>query len=288
MATHLLSRIESMMPKLSKGQKAIANYIENHYESAAFMTAAKLGETVGVSESTVVRFAVEIGYDGYPKLQHAIREMIRDRLTSVQRIDVTENRMTSDNVLDSILNQDIEKIRHTLEETSREDFKSAVNAVVNARNIYIFAVRSTSALASFLGYYFQLIFNNVRVINAASKTEIYENLFRIDGNDVFIGISFPRYSVSAIQAMRFAKGRGATTIALTDGSGSPIVPSADFALFARSDMASVVDSLVAPLSMINALIAATVIAKKGEVIKTFQQLEQIWDEYDIYLKSEED
>lgn len=288
MSTHFLSKIESRMSKLSKGQRAIADYIINHYENAAFMTAAKLGVAVGVSESTVVRFAVELGYDGYPKMQSAIQEMLRDKLTSVQRIEITENKITTDNALDTVLEQDIEKIRRTLEETSREDFKAAVKSIVNARNIYIFAVRSSSALANFLGYYFELIFENVRVISTTGKAQIYEKLFRIDKNDVMIGISFPRYSSSAVQAMRFAKDAGASVIAITDSLSSPLVEPADHILLARSDMASVVDSLVAPLSLINALIAATVIEKKDDVIKTFNRLEGKWDEYEIYLKHEEE
>ncbi|MGN0517392.1 MAG: MurR/RpiR family transcriptional regulator [Acutalibacteraceae bacterium] len=288
MSKHFLSKIESRMPNLSKGQRAIADYIINHYENAAFMTAAKLGIAVGVSESTVVRFAVELGYDGYPKMQSAIQEMLRDKLTSVQRIEITENKITTDNALDTVLEQDIEKIRRTLEETSREDFKAAVKSIVNARNIYIFAVRSSSALANFLGYYFELIFENVRVINTTGKAQIYEKLFRIDKNDVMIGISFPRYSSSAVQAMRFAKDAGASVIAITDSLSSPLVAPADHVLLARSDMVSVVDSLVAPLSLINALIAATVIEKKDDVIKTFNMLEGKWDEYEIYQKHEEE
>lgn len=288
MSKHFLSKIESRMPNLSKGQRAIADYIIKHYENAAFMTAAKLGVAVGVSESTVVRFAVELGYDGYPKMQSAIQEMLRDKLTSVQRIEITENKITTDNALDTVLEQDIEKIRRTLEETSREDFKAAVKSIVNARNIYIFAVRSSSALANFLGYYFELIFENVRVINTTGKAQIYEKLFRIDKNDVMIGISFPRYSSSAVQAMRFAKDAGASVIAITDSLSSPLVAPADHVLLARSDMVSVVDSLVAPLSLINALIAATVIEKKDDVIKTFNMLEGKWDEYEIYQKHEEE
>lgn len=288
MSTHFLSKIESRMPNLSKGQRAIADYIINHYENAAFITAAKLGAAVGVSESTVVRFAVELGYDGYPKMQSAIQEMLRDKLTSVQRIEITKNKITTDNALDIVLEQDIEKIRRTLEETSREDFRAAVKSIVSARNIYIFAVRSSSALANFLGYYFELIFENVRVINTTGRAQIYEKLFRIDKNDVMIGISFPRYSSSAVQAMRFAKDAGASVIAITDSLSSPLVGPADHVLLARSDMASVVDSLVAPLSLINALIAATVVEKKDDVIKTFNRLEGKWDEYEIYLKHEEE
>ena len=285
MTEHLLSRIESKMPSFSKGQKRIAAFIEEHYDRAAFMTASKLGKTVGVSESTVVRFATELGYSGYPKLQTAMQEMIRDKLTSVQRIDVTTNRIGDSDVLDAIMNQDIDKIRRTLEETSHEDFDSAVKSIVNARRIYIFGVRSTASLAQFLGYYFGLIFDNVRVITDTSKTHTYEQLFRIDKNDVMIGISFPRYSTMAVESMTLARERGANVIAITDSMVSPLVAAADEVLIARSDMASVVDSLVAPLSLINALIVATVLEKKDEVTDTFKELELVWNHQGVYDKS---
>ena len=204
MITHLLTRIDLMMNGFSKGQKRIALYIEEHYDKAAFMTASKLGETVGVSESTVVRFATELGYDGYPKLQKAMQEMIRNKLTSVQRIEVTSGRIGDGNVLDSVLNQDIEKIRRTIEETSHEDFLRAVDEICAAKRIYIFGVRSTGAIASFLAYYFELIFdNNVILINTTSPSSTYEHIFRITEEDVMIGISFPRYSSTAIEAMNF-------------------------------------------------------------------------------------
>lgn len=282
MVEHLLTRIEMNINNFSKGQKRIANYIEEHYDTAAFMTAAKLGKTVGVSESTVVRFANELGYEGYPKLQKAMQEMIRDKLTSVQRIDVTSTRIGNNNILDAIMNQDIEKIRRTLEETSREDFEKAVKSIVKASRIYIFGVRSTSYLAQFLGYYFGLIFDNVRVITDTSKTHTYEQLFRIGKDDIMIGISFPRYSSMAVEAMSLARQRGANVIALTDSMVSPLVAAADEVLIARSDMASVVDSLVAPLSLINALIVATVLEKKEEVTDTFQELELIWNHQGVY------
>ncbi|MEE3334112.1 MAG: MurR/RpiR family transcriptional regulator [Ruminococcus sp.] len=282
MVEHLLTRIEVNMNSFSKGQKRIANYIEKHYDQAAFMTASKLGKTVGVSESTVVRFATELGYSGYPKLQRAMQEMIRDKLTSVQRIDVTTNRIGDDDVLDSIMNQDIDKIRRTLEETSHDDFNSSVKAIVNARRIYIFGVRSTASLAQFLGYYFGLIFDNVRVITDTSKTHTYEQLFRISKEDVMIGISFPRYSTMAVESMSLARERGANVIAITDSMVSPLVAAADHILIARSDMASVVDSLVAPLSLINALIVATVLEKKDEVTDTFRELELVWNHQGVY------
>lgn len=279
---HLLTRIELNIKKLSKGQKKIANFIEEHYDRAAFMTASKLGATVGVSESTVVRFATELGYEGYPKLQKAMQEMIRDKLTSVQRIDVTSARIGDNDVLETIMNQDIDKIRRTLEETSREDFNEAVSSIVNARRIYIFGVRSTASLAQLLGYYFGLIFDNVRVITDTSKTHTYEQLFRIGKEDVMIGISFPRYSTMAVEAMSLARDRGANVIAITDSMVSPLVATSDEVLVARSDMASVVDSLVAPLSLVNALIVATVLEKKEEVTDTFKELELVWNHQGVY------
>lgn len=288
MVTHLLTRIDLMMNTFSKGQKRIALYIEEHYDKAAFMTASKLGETVGVSESTVVRFAAELGYDGYPKLQKAMQEMIRNKLTSVQRIEVTSNRIGNENVLDSVLSQDIEKIRRTIDETSHEDFNKAVDAICNANRIYIFGVRSTAAIANFLGYYFELIFDNVRVITNSSHTATYEHIFKITDRDVLIGISFPRYSTMAVEAMNFARSRGAHAIAITDSMGSPLVESADSILIARSDMASIVDSLVAPLSLINALIVATVLKKKDDVSDTFRQLELVWNREGVYANHDQD
>lgn len=282
MTTHLLTRIDLHMNTFSKGQKRIALYIEEHYDKAAFMTASKLGATVGVSESTVVRFATELGYDGYPKLQKAMQEMIRNKLTSVQRIEVTSSRIGDSNVLDSVLTQDIEKIRRTIEEISHEDFNKAVEKICEAERIYIFGVRSTAAIANFLAYYFELIFDNVRVINTTSATTTYEHIFRITDKDVMIGISFPRYSSMAVQAMDFARSRGAHAIAITDGMTSPLVKSADSILIARSDMASIVDSLVAPLSLINALVVATVLKKKDEVSDNFRSLEHIWNQNGIY------
>lgn len=288
MSENLLSLINERMSSFSKGQKLISNFITEHYDKAAFMTASKLGSTVGVSESTVVRFATELGYDGYPKMQKAMQEMIRDKLTSVQRIEVTKNRIGRDNILENVLNQDIEKIRRTIAETSSEDFSNAVSAIAKAKTIYIFAVRSASALASFLGYYYSLIFSDVKVIDNYGSAEIYEKLFRISENDVIIGISFPRYSNAAVKAMTFAKRRGAKVIALTDSMASPLASLSDYVLIAKSDMASVVDSLVAPLSMINALIVATVIELDDEVEKTFSSLENIWEEYDVYRSNHEE
>lgn len=286
MVTHLLGRIDMKLGSMSKGQKLIARFIEQHYDQAAFLTASKLGELVGVSESTVVRFATEIGYSGYPELQKAMQEMIKDKLTSVQRIDVTAAKIDNNDVLETVLNQDIQKIRRTIEETSRDDFKRAVKAIINAEHIYIYGARSASALANFLGYYFGLIFDNVHIITTGSRSGVYESLFRISDKDALIGISFPRYSSVSVNAMSFAHSRGASTISITDNMLSPLVPHSSSVLIARSDMASVVDSLVAPLSLINALIVATVIEKKDDVKATFEALESVWNEQGVYASSE--
>ena len=284
---NLMERVNEAFDGLSKRQKLIAEYIINHYDKAAYMTASRLGDTVGVSESTVVRFAVEIGYDGYPELQKAMQEMIRDKLTSVQRIDVAHDRINSEDILTSVLNQDIKLIKKTIEENNSESFERSVDYLLEARKIYIFAVKSSFALARFLGYYLELIFGNVKIIETTSKSEMYEQLFRTGENDVMIGISFPRYSSSTMEAVQFASQQGAKVIAITDSMSSPVTKIADCVLIAKSDMASVVDSLVAPLSLINALIVATVSKKRDEVTHTFRQLENIWDRYNIYLKNGE-
>ncbi len=280
----LAVRIQKKMSEFSKGQKLIAKYIEEHYDKVAFMTASKLGATVGVSESTVVRFATEIGYTGYPELQEAMQEMIRNKLTSVQRMEVTANRIGDSDVLDSVFGQDIDIIRRTMEETSHEAFYDAVDSIIGARKIYILGTRSSLALATFLSYYFNLIFENVLLIQSTSEGEIFEQMIRIDSRDVVIGISFPRYSRKAVKAMDFAHKRGATVVAITDSSLSPLAKPADNLLLARSDIASIVDSLVAPLSLINALIVTTALKKSGEVSQVFKRLEDIWDEYGVYEK----
>lgn len=285
MQTDILTAISEKQPKLSKGQKLIAEYILNHYDRAAFMTASKLGTVVGVSESTVVRFAFELGYDGYPGLQKTLQEMIRNRLTSVQRIEVANEQIGTGEVLDKVLNLDIERIRRTLEETDRVTFKGAVESLLKARVIYILGARSASPIARFLAFYFQLIFPNVRLVDAASTGEVFEQVLRIDERDVIIGISFPRYSKRTSTALHFAKEHKATVIAITDSASSPLVKYADFFLQARSDMASFVDSLVAPLSLVNALIVAVGLKKSEDLKETFDSLEKIWDAYDVYEKS---
>lgn len=280
----MIKRIQENLNKMSKGQKLIANYITNHYEKAAFMTAARLGEVVGVSESTVVRFAIELGYDGYPKLQKVLQELIKSKLTSIQRIEVSANRISEDNILKSVLQSDMEKIKLTLEEIDQSSFNRIVECVLKAKKIYILGVRSSAPLASFLGFYFNLIFDNVRLVHTTSVSEMFEQILRTSEGDVVIGISFPRYSKRTVKAMQFVKSQGATVIAITDSHESPLATYADHAIIARSDMASFVDSLVAPLSVINALIVAIGARKKESVYLTFEKLETIWDEYQVYEK----
>ena len=283
----ILAVIQENAPTFSKGQRKIANFILESYDKAAFMTASRLGKKVGVSESTVVRFASELGYDGYPDMQRSLQKMIRNRLTTVQRIEVTNDRLGDQDLLSMVLQSDIDKIRLTLEELDRTSFDQAVDAIVSARKIYIIGVRSSAAIAAFLHFYCNLIFDNVVLVSANTASEIFESLLRVGEGDVVIGVSFPRYSSRTVQAMSFARDRGAVTIAITDGEASPLAPICTYSLMARSDMASFVDSLVAPLSLVNALLVAVSWRKNDELARTFRSLEDIWDEYGVYEKVQE-
>ena len=286
MSRDILGTIQNSMSGFSKGQKLIGRYILDNYDKAAFMTASKLGKTVNVSESTVVRFAAELGYDGYPAMQKALQEMIRSKLTTVQRIEVSNDRMSDQDVLSKVVQSDIEKLRMSLEEMSREEFSTVVDAIVGARKIYILGVRSSAALSDFLTFYFNLIFDNVSQIQTTLASEMFEQMLRVGKEDVVIGISFPRYSTRTVRAMEFARDQGATVVAITDSELSPLYDTANYRLLAKSDLASFVDSLVAPLSIINALIVAIGRKKSVEVTNTFERLEQIWDEYKVYEKVE--
>ncbi len=283
----ILTAIQENMHTFSKGQRKIASFILESYDKAAFMTASRLGKRVGVSESTVVRFAFELGYDGYPDMQRSLQKMIRNRLTSVQRIEVTNDRLGDQDLLSMVLQSDIEKIRQTLEELDRDSFEQTVDAIVSARKIYIIGVRSSASIASFLHFYFNLIFENVVLVSANTASETFESLLRVGEGDVVIGISFPRYSSRTVQAMSFARDRGAATVAITDSESSPLIPISRYALMARSDMASFVDSLVAPLSLVNALLVAVSQRKNEDLANTFHTLEKIWDEYGVYEKVQE-
>ena len=283
----ILVLIQENMNTFSKGQKRIAAFILDSYDKAAFMTASRLGKKVGVSESTVVRFAAELGYDGYPDMQKSLQKMIRNRLTSVQRIEVTNDRSGDQDLVSMVLQSDMEKIRLTLEELDRSAFDNAVKAIVSAKRIYIIGVRSSAAIASFLGFYFNLIFDNVVNVTAGTASEMFEHLLRVGEDDVVIGVSFPRYSSRTVQAMSFARDRKATTVAITDSEASPLAPICKYTLKARSDMASFGDSLVAPLSLVNALLVAVSRAKNDDLANTFQTLERIWEDYGVYEKVQE-
>lgn len=286
MASDVLAKIQAGMGGFSKGQRLIANYITTSFDKAAFMTASKLGKTVNVSESTVVRFAVELGYEGYPSLQKALQDLVRNKLTSVQRLEVASDRIGGQDLLTMVMHTDMEKIRATLEEIDRAAFYAVVDAILTARKIYILGVRSSSAVADFLGYYLSLMQDNVQLIHATSTSEAFEQIVRVGAEDVVIGVSFPRYSSRTVKAMRYAHDRGATVIALTDSRESPIAAYADHALLAKSDMISLVDTLVAPLSVVNALLVAVSQRREKELTRTFADLERIWDEYEVYEKVE--
>lgn len=288
MTNDILSNLQTGFATFSKGQRRIAKYIYETYDKAAFMTASKLGRTVGVSESTVVRFAMELGYDGYPSMQKALQEMILNKLTSVQRIEVAQERMGDQDVLSLVLESDAEKIHRTLEGVDRESFQAAVNAILRARKIFILGVRSSSSLANFLGYYLNYMFQNVHLITSAGTGEMMERLVGVTPEDAVIAISFPRYSIATVRGAQFCRAVGAVVIGVTDGGASPVGQSSDYVLAAKSDMVSLVDSLVAPLSLINALIVATAARREKELTKTFENLEHIWDEYNVYEKLEEE
>ena len=282
----LSNRINESYSKLSKGQKLLATYITDNYDKAVFLTAAKLGEVVGVSESTVVRFAMHLGYRGYPEFQSALEELVRNKLNSIQRMEVTYGRISQSKILESVLKSDAEKINSTLEKIDQAAFEMAVDTILNAKHIYIIGIRSCAPLASFLGFYLNLICEDVTAVNTNSSSEIFEQLIRIGEDDVIIGISFPRYSMRTLKALEFASNRKAKVITLTDSVHSPMTLYSSCNLIARSDMASIVDSLVAPLSVVNALVVALCMKKQKEVISTLERLEQIWDEYQVYSKDE--
>ena len=288
MPKDILSLINHRMSTFSKGQKLIANYILSSYDKAAFMTASKLGKTVRVSESTVVRFAAELGFDGYPAMQKALQEMIRNKLTSIQRMEVSNDLIGNQDILSMVMQSDMEKIRLTLEETDRESFDASVKAIIQAKRVYILGVRSSGALAGFLAFYFGLIFDNVIHVGESSTGELFDQMVRIGEGDVIIGLSFPRYSQRTVKGLQFARDRGATVIAITDSEASSVAKTATHLLLAKSDMASFVDSLVAPLSMINALLVAVARQRTDEVAKTFEQLESIWRDYEVFVSLEDE
>ncbi|MGN0641926.1 MAG: MurR/RpiR family transcriptional regulator [Huintestinicola sp.] len=287
MQNSLLVQLTDSLPKLSKGHKKIAEYILSHYDKAAFMTASKLGAIVGVSESTVVRFATELGYEGYPEMQKALKEFTSNKLTTVQRMDVMNDQFAGEDILTRVLNFDIEQIRKTMDEINKEDFYATVDALSKAKNIYVIGARSASVLARFIVFYFNIMFDNVKIIHTTSTSEMFEQILNIGKDDIMIGVSFPRYSKHTVKAFKYASENGAKVIAITDSKASPLAKYADHLLLAHSDMASFADSLVAPMSLINALITAVGLQKREYVSANFERLERIWDKYEVYEKSDD-
>lgn len=284
---NLPALLNEKLPKLSKGHKKIAEYILNHYDKAAFMTASKLGNIVGVSESTVVRFATELGFEGYPEMQKALKEFTSNKLTTVQRMNVMNDQLAGEDVLGRVMNFDIDQIRKTLDEIDRDEFNTTVDALVNAKNIYVIGARSASVLARFIVFYFNIMCDNVKIIHTTSTSEMFEQILNIGKGDIMMGVSFPRYSKHTVKAFRYAHENGAKVIAITDSKASPLAKYADHLLLAHSDMSSFADSIVAPMSLINALISAVGMRKQEYVQHNFERLEQIWDEYEVFEKSDD-
>ncbi|PKK39242.1 Transcriptional regulator, RpiR family [Clostridiaceae bacterium JG1575] len=278
----LMRVIQSKFTRLSKGQKMIADYILKHYDKAAFMTAAKLGQSVGVSESTVVRFAIELGYEGYPDLQKSLQELVKTRLTAVQRLELTNDLVDEKNALKGVLKADMENIRATMEKVNQSTFYAVVDAILSARRIYIIGLRSSKALSEFLGFYLNLILNNVTVLSSG-MSDIHEQMLYLGPEDVIIGISVPRYSIKTVEVLSFARERGAKVMCLTDSLLSPLAAISDLTLIAQSNMASFVDSLVAPMSIINAIIITVGLRRREAVTETFSRLEEIWEHNKVFL-----
>jgi len=283
-----MESIQNKFARLSRGQKLLADYILKHYDKAAFMTADNLGLSVGVSESTVVRFANKLGFNGYPKLQKSLQELIKNKLTSVQRIELLSNDfMTQENALNVVLKADMENIRATLEKINHQTFDDVVNSLFKARKIYIIGLRGSSALAEFLAFYLNLILDNVKLV-AYGVSDIFEQMFNVDEKDIVIGIGFPRYAIITVEALAFARSKNTSIVAITDSLLSPLAANANYTLIAQSNITSFVDSLVAPLSVINALIIAVGLREKEKISSKFSTLENIWEEYNVYSLKDKD
>lgn len=282
----ILQKIEECYKKMSKSHKRIADYIREHYEQAVFMTAAKLGEQLEISESTVVRFAAGIGCDGYPQFQEALAQCVKDKLNTVQKMDALYGKNSESEIINKVLNADIEKIQHTIEHLDVQAFETAVDTILQARTVYIMGLRSNEPLAGFLHFYLNMIRENVVLLNTSSISETFEQMIRIGEQDCFIGISFPRYSMRTLKAMEFANDRNAKVIAITDTVHSPMNLYSSCNLLARSDMVSIVDSLVAPLSVINALVVELCMKRPEEVRRNLEMLEETWNNYQVYLNDE--
>lgn len=287
MNSDILATLQNNAHTFSKGQRLIARYITESYDKAAFMTASRLGKQAGVSESTVVRFAMELGYEGYPQMQKAMQEMVLNRLTSVQRMGITSDRLGSQDIVSTVLHADAEKLRQTGDTVDRAVFQNAVDSILGANNIYIIGVRSASALSSFFGYYLRYMFDRVHVITNSSAGEVMEQLINVRAGDTVVAFSFPRYSSSTVQAVAYCHNVGAKVFGITNSMVSPLAEHCDGVLVAKSDMVSIVDSLTAPLSLVNALIVALAAGKEEMLRNTFEKLERIWQEHHIYEKKDE-
>lgn len=288
MNSDILALLQAKAPAFSKSQRMIARYITESYDKAAFMTASRLGKTVGVSESTVVRFAVELGYEGYPEMQHAMQDMVLNRLTSVQRIEVASGRIGNQDVVTTVLQSDADKLRQTAELLDRNEFRAAVQAILDGKRIFILGARSAAPLAGFLGYYMQFMFSNVHLVTVSGCSEMFEKMIDVNSDDVVVAFSFPRYSAATSKGAQYCRSVGAKVIGVTDSRLSPLGENSDFVLLAKSDMVSLVDSIVAPLSVVNALLVALASGREQELAKTFDALEQVWEEYSVYEKRVED
>lgn len=284
---NIVALLESKMDEMSKGQRKISAYIIDHYDKAAFMTAAKLGAEVGTSESTVVRFAMELGFEGYPEMQKALKGFTGSRLTSIQRMEVMNDQLGGEDILTKTLNFDIDQIRKTLEEIDHDEFYKTVEELAEAKSVYVIGARSAASLARFLVFYLNIMVENCKIIHTTSTSEMFEQIINIGPGDIMVGMSFPRYSKHTVKAFKYAHEKGAKVIAITDSPASPLAKYADHLLTAHSDMSSLADSLVAPMSIINALISAVGMRKKDYVENNFKTLEEIWDKYEVFEKSDD-
>ncbi len=287
MNDNIITRINKNYESFSKRQKLIADFVKENISLASNMTAAKLAETVGTSESTVVRFATELGYLGYPEFAEAVSEYMRSKSSIIKRMESLSTVIENRDTLRTVMNADIDSLKKSAAKIDKEQFSKAVDAVINAKKIYILGVRSSACLASFAGFYFNMLFDNVKLVHTNSVSEMFEQILKVDSDSVVFGISFPRYSRRTVKAMEYSKDKGATVIALTDSEKSPIAPFSDYLITANSEMVSFVDSLVAPFSVLNAFIVELVMRKKGELQSSFEQLEKIWEEYQVYDKLDE-
>lgn len=282
----IIGIIDENYLKMSKGHKKIAGFIKEHYDQAVFMTAAQLGGMLDISESTVVRFAFALGFDGYPDFQKTLASWVKNKLNTVSKMGAKYGKNSGSDLLNNVLRSDIDRIADTLERVEAAAFETAVDIIIEAKTVYIAGIRTCQPLAEFFKFYLNMIRGNVVMLKTTSLSEMFEQMIRIDENDVLIGISFPRYSMRTLKAMEFANDRNAKVIAITDSINSPMNLYSSCNLFARSDMVSIADSLVAPLSLINALIVALCLKCPKEVEKNLSNLEYVWNNYQVYLNDE--